>query len=79
MQQKQNHLSKDAERLLRANGVDPATLRSNDAKQLLKGLNQQDAAGINRLLNNKAELERVLNSDAAKQIMQQLFGAGGAK
>lgn len=79
MQQKQNHLSKDAERLLRANGVDPATLRSNDAKQLLKGLNQQDAAEINRLLNNKAELERVLNSDAAKQIMQQLFGAGGAK
>ena len=79
MQQKQNHLSKDAERLLRANGVDPATLRSNDATQLLKGLNQQDAAEINRLLNNKAELERVLNSDAAKQIMQQLFGAGGAK
>lgn len=79
MQQNPNHFSRDAERLLRANGVDPAKIQNEEAKKLLNSLDRRQAEQISQLLNNKEELNRLLNSDAAKQIMQKLFGAGGAK
>lgn len=72
------NLPKDAEALLKKSGIDPKTVSSNDAKKILSSLKKEDAQKLNQILNNKDELNRILNSDAAKQIMQRFFG-GGAK
>ena len=68
------NLPKDAKELLKSKGIDPKTINSGDAKKILSSLNANDAKKLNQVLNNKEELEKVLNSDAAKQIMQKLFG-----
>lgn len=72
-----NNIPQDAVDLLRSKGIDPNSAKG-DAQKMLSSLNKQDAEKINRLLNNKQELSNLLNSDAAKQIMQKFFG-GGAK
>lgn len=72
-----NNIPQDAADLLRSKGIDPNTTKG-DAQKILSSLNKQDAEKINNLLNNKEELNKLLNSDAAKQIMQKFFG-GGAK
>ncbi len=72
-------LPPDAEKILKQNNIDPKNVSSNDAKKILSGLNKSDAEKINHLLNNKDELNRLLNSEQAKQIMQKLFGGNGTK
>lgn len=74
-----NNIPEDAKKILKQKGIDPNTVSSGDAKKILSGLNDEDAQKINRLLNDKDELNRLLNSDQAKQIMKQLFGNNGAK
>jgi arsenate reductase-like glutaredoxin family protein len=71
-------LSKDAETVLKNNGIDPKTISGSDAKKILSSLKKEDAQKLNQILNNKEELNRILNSDAAKQIMKKFF-SGGAK
>lgn len=75
----QQNFPKDAEQLLRSRGIDPNNLKDGEAKKLLQNLNHQDAEKIRQLLSNKEELNRLLQSDAAKQIMHQFFGKNGAK
>ncbi len=75
----QQNFPKDAEQLLRSRGIDPNNLQSSQANKLLQNLNQQDAEKIRQLLSNKEDLNRLLQSDAAKQIMRQLFGKNGVK
>ncbi len=72
------NIPKDTEEILKNNGIDPKTVSSGDAKKILSSLKKEDAQKLNQILNNKEELNRILNSDAAKQIMKRFF-SGGAK
>ena len=42
--------------------------------QALKGINQDQAAQINRLLSNPQALEQLLNTPRAKQLLNELMG-----
>ena len=59
-------------------GTDPSKLKSQleqgafDAA--LKGINQDQAAQINRLLSNPQALEQLLNTPRAKQLLNELMG-----
>lgn len=66
--------SEDAKKHLKNQGINPDNIKKEDAQKLLNSLSKEDAQKINALLNDKAAIEKILNSDKAKNIMQQLFG-----
>lgn len=68
------NLSEDAKNLLKQNGIDPEQIKNTDKSSLLKNISAEDAKKINNLLNDKEALDRLLNSDKAKAIMNKLFG-----
>lgn len=70
-------ISPEAMNMLKSKGIDPGTLKSTDASKLLSSLNKSEADKINALLNDKEALEKMLSSDRAKAVINQLFG--GAK
>ena len=69
------NISESAKKILREKGIDPEIIKNADANALLKKLKAEDAEKINRLLNDKEALDRLLNSDKARAIMEKLFGA----
>ena len=69
------NLSDDAKKILKQNGIDPEHITNNDKNSLLKNLSAEDTKKINSLLNDKEALDRLLNSDKAKAIMNRLFGS----
>ena len=69
------NISESAKKILREKGFDPESIKNADANALLKKLKAEDAEKINRLLNDKEALDRLLNSDKARAIMEKLFGA----
>lgn len=71
-----DNLTKDAQEFLKQNNIDPKKMNSNAAQKLLSGLNKSDSEKINKILNDKTELEKLLSSEKAKQIMKHLFGDG---
>ncbi len=69
------NISESAKKILREKGIDPESIKNADANTLLEKLKAEDAEKINRLLNDKEALDRLLNSDKARAIMEKLFGA----
>ena len=69
------NISESAKKILRGKGIAPESIKNADANALLKKLKAEDAEKINRLLNDKEALDRLLNSDKARAIMEKLFGA----
>ena len=69
------NISESAKKILREKGIDPESIKNADANALLKKLKAEDAEKINRLLNDIEALDRLLNSDKARAIMEKLFGA----
>lgn len=67
-------LPPDAENMLKSKGINPNSLKKDDADKLLNSLNKSDAEKINKLLNDQKALESFLNSKQAKDIMNNLFG-----
>ena len=57
-------------------GADPARLRQaakgGSTEDLLRNLKPADAKRVRSVLENKAELERILRSDAAQALMKKL-------
>lgn len=57
-------------------GADPEqvkrALQNGSADEMLKSLDPSQQQKIRSLLNNKAELERVMRSDAAQAIIRKL-------
>ena len=69
-----NNISEDAKNFLKEKGINPEHIKNADKNALLKNISPEDAAKINNLLNDKEALDRLLNSDKAKAIMNKLFG-----
>ncbi len=67
-------LPPDAENLLKSKGIDPNSLKKEDANKLLNSLSPNDAKKVNDLLNDKKALETFLNSKQAKEVINSLFG-----
>lgn len=63
-------------KLSRNTGADPEQLKramkNGSADEMLKSLDPSEQKKIRSLLNNKAELERILRSDAAQAILKKL-------
>lgn len=57
-------------------GTDPATLRRNleqgNITDVVKNLGGEDAAQINRMLNNPKEMEKLFNSPQVKELLAKL-------
>lgn len=71
-----NKIPLETVNMLKSKGIDPNILKSTDASKLLSSLNKTDAQKINTLLNDKEALEKMLSSDRAKAVINQLFGGG---
>ena len=63
-------------KLSKNTGADPEQLKramkNGSADEMLKSLDPSEQKKIRSLLNNKAELERILHSDAAQAILKKL-------
>ena len=60
--------------LLNSKGIDPKSLKKEDADKLLGSLSKSDAEKINKLLSDRKALDNFLNSKQAEDIMKALFG-----
>lgn len=67
-------MNENYEKILRQKGINPKTANGADVDKLIKGLSPEDAKKLNQILSNKQQLNEVLNSDKAKQMMRLLFG-----
>lgn len=71
---KNGKIPEDAEKILKQKGINTEDLKNADKNALLKNLSSEDRAKINALLNDKESLNKILNSDKAKAIMNAFFG-----
>lgn len=68
---------KMAEALLKNGNFDRETIdaaMSGNQEKILEKLGQEDRKKIEALLNDKAALQKLISSDAAKQIISKLSG-----
>lgn len=68
------NITPEAKEMLKKGGIDPSTLKSGDVNSVLNNLSQNDSKKIESILNDKEALKKVLASDRAKKIINQLFG-----
>lgn len=71
---KQGEIPPEAEKILKEKGINPEIIKSKDASSVLSSLSKKDAQKINTILNDKDALEKMLSSDRAKAVINQLFG-----
>ncbi len=73
------NINTDTEKILRQKGLDPKEISAEKAKNILSKLSAEDTKKINAILKDKAALEKLLNSQTAKNLMEKFMGNNGAK
>ncbi len=48
--------------------------KQNAAKQMMSGLNSEENKQLGEILNDKSKIDAILNSSAAKQIINKING-----